>query len=92
MSTVAGEFHNQKANTDVIYVNNNRKSKMVESEPKSDSLVLDYGIEPIVQGEQDDEPPPLPVKKKHLRDIVLKEERQYRITDGVYILKKVMSL
>lgn len=95
MSTVAGpsgEFHNQNANIDVIYVNNNRKLKMVGNEPESDSLVLDYGIEPIVQGEKDDEPPPLPIKKKYKRDIVLREERQYRITDGVYVLKKVKSL
>ncbi|VVC41523.1 Pleckstrin homology domain,PH domain-like [Cinara cedri] len=80
------EFPNQEASTDVIYVNNNRKVKMVTSEP--DILVLENEIEQIVEGKQDNEPPLLPIKKKRQDIIVPEEERRYRITDGVYVFEK----
>lgn len=90
-ATQSGEFPNQESNIDEIYVNNNHKVKMVTNEPKSDLLILENGTKQIVKGKQD-VPPPLPIKKKYKQNIVLEEEIQYRITDGVYAIKKVMSL
>lgn len=80
------EFPVQEANVDVIYVNNNRKMKMFTSESDSD-LLLGYGTEETVEVE--DEPPPLPIKKKSKQNDVLKEKRQYQITDGVCVFENV---
>lgn len=88
MSTIAqsDEFSNQEANIDVIYVNNDQKVKMFTRESESD-LVLEYGTEQTV--EVDDEPPPLPIKKKSKQDSIFEDTRQYQTTDGVYVLENV---
>jgi len=80
------EFHNQEANVDVIYVNNDRKMKIFTSESESD-LILEYGTEQIAEAEN--EPPPLPIKNKHKHNILFDEKPQYQIVDGVYILENV---
>lgn len=81
------DFPNQETNVDIIYVNNNRKVKMFTSELDSD-LLLEYGTERMVEVE--DEPPPLPIKQKYKQDnIIFEENRQYKITDGVYVFEKV---
>ncbi|CAH1721618.1 uncharacterized protein LOC114120151 isoform X2 [Aphis gossypii] len=74
------EFHNQEANVDVIYVNNDRKIFTTESD-----LILEYGTEQSV--EEEDEPPPLPIKKKHKQNDLFDEKPQYQIIDGVYVFK-----
>ncbi|XP_025193927.1 uncharacterized protein LOC112593641 [Melanaphis sacchari] len=74
------EFHNQEANIDVIYVNNDRKTFTMESD-----LILEYGTEQSVKVE--DEPPPLPIKKKHKQNVLFDENLQHKIIDDVYILK-----
>lgn len=91
LSTVAQseEFPNQEANIDVIYVKNDRKVRVSESESESD-LVLERGREKTVEVEE--EPPPLPIKKKSKPDIVLEEERQYQVTNGVYVFNNVSLL
>lgn len=91
MSTItqSEEFSNQEANIDVIYVNNDHKVKMNTSDSESD-LVLEYGTEQTVEVE--DEPPPLPIKKKSKQDNIFEEKVQFQITDGVYILENVSSL
>lgn len=88
LSTVAQseEFPNQETNIDVIYWKNDRKLRVSESESESD-LVLEPRSEKTV--EMEDKPPPLPVKKKSQQDIVLKEEKQYQVTNGVYIFNNV---
>lgn len=79
------EFHNQEANVDVIYVNNDRKIFTTESD-----LILEYGTEQSV--EEEDEPPPLPIKKKHKQNDIFDEKPQYQIIDGVYVFKNVSTL
>ncbi|XP_001943487.1 uncharacterized protein LOC100164810 [Acyrthosiphon pisum] len=78
------EFHNQEANVDVIYVNNDRKMKIFTSESESD-LNLEYGTEQSV--DVGDEPPPLPIKNKHKQNVLFDENQQYQIIDGVYVFK-----
>ncbi|KAF0761722.1 PH domain-containing protein [Aphis craccivora] len=80
MSAKNEEFHNQEANIDVIYVNNDRKIFTTESD-----LILEYGTEQSV--EEEDEPPPLPIKKKHKQNDLFDEKPQYQIIDGVYVFK-----
>lgn len=80
MSAKNEEFHNQEANIDVIYVNNDRKMFTTESD-----LILEYGTEQSV--EEEDEPPPLPIKKKHKQNDLFDEKPQYQIIDGVYVFK-----
>uniref|UniRef100_A0A2S2P6V2 PH domain-containing protein n=1 Tax=Schizaphis graminum TaxID=13262 RepID=A0A2S2P6V2_SCHGA len=74
------EYH-QEANIDVIYVNNDLKMKMFTTES---DLVLDYGTEQSVENE--DDPPPLPIKKKHKQNVLF-EKPQYKIIDGVYVFE-----
>lgn len=90
MSTIAqsDEFSNQDANIDVIYVNNDQRVKMFTRESEPD-LVLEYGTQQTV--EVDDEPPPLPIKKKSKQESIFKDTRQYQITDGVYVLENVSN-
>jgi len=82
------EFHNQEANVDVIYVNNDRKMKIFTSESESD-LNLEYGTEQSV--DVGDEPPPLPIKNKHKQNVLFDEKQQYQIIDGVYVFKNVST-
>jgi len=82
------EFHNQEANVDVIYVNNDRKMKMFTSESESD-LNLEYGTEQSI--DVGDEPPPLPIKNKHKQNVLFDEKQQYQIIDGVYVFKNVST-
>jgi len=82
------EFHNQEANVDVIYVNNDRKMKIFTSESESD-LNLEYGTEQSIDVR--DEPPPLPIKNKHKQNVLFNEEQQYQIIDGVYVFKNVST-
>lgn len=88
--TTDEEFHNQEANVDVIYVNNDSKMKIFTSESKSD-LILEYGTEQTVEVE--DEPPPLPIKNKHKHNDLFDDanKRQYQIIDGVYVFKNVST-
>lgn len=88
LSTVAQseEFPNQETNIDVIYVKNDRKVRVSESESESD-LVLERRNEKAVVVEE--EPPPLPIKKKLQQDIVLEEEKPYQVTNGVYVFNNV---
>jgi len=88
MSTDEEYNHNQEANVDVIYVNNDRKMKMFTSESESD-LNLEYGTQQSVDVE--DEPPPLPIKNKHKQNVLIDEKQQYQIIDGVYVFKDVST-
>lgn len=81
------EYH-QEANVDVIYVNNDLKMKMFTTES---DLALDYGTEQSVENE-DDRPPPLPIKKKHKQNVLFDEKPQYKIIDGVYVFENVSAL
>lgn len=85
------DFPNQETNVEIIYVNNNRKVKMFTNESESD-LMLEYGTERMVEVE--DEPPPLPIKQKYKQDnnISFENNRQYKITDGVYVFENVSIL
>lgn len=77
----------REANIDVVYVDNVRKTITIENDSDTD-LLLEYGTERPVEVE--DEPPPLPMKKKHQRDAVdVGEKRRYRITNGVYVIENV---
>jgi len=90
MMSTDEEFHNQEANVDVIYVNNDRKMKIFTSESESD-LNLEFGTEQSVDV-GDDEPPPLPIKNKHKQNVLFDEKQQYQIIDGVYVFKNVSTL
>lgn len=94
MSSTAAQsddFPNQEANVDVIYVNNDHKIKMYTSESDSDLVLPEDGTEQIVGAE--DEPPPLPIKKKSLQENVYEDKKQYQnITDGVYVFENVSTL
>lgn len=87
-STRSEDFHSRESNIDVIYVNNDRRSNIFASESESDNiLVHDFGTKETA--EEEDEPPPLPIKRKYKQNIVLDSERQYKIADGVYVFQNV---
>lgn len=82
------EFLSHEANVDVIYsyVNNDRKMKNLTSDS---DLVLESGTEQSVDVE--DEPPPLPIKKKYKPE-TFEKEKKHRIIEGAYVFENVSTL
>ncbi|XP_025411257.1 uncharacterized protein LOC112684139 isoform X2 [Sipha flava] len=81
--TQSKEFPNHEKNVDVIYsyVNNDRKMKVLTSDS---DLILESGTEQSVEVE--DEPPPLPIKKKYKPE-TFEEKKQYKIVEGAYVFE-----